>query len=352
VSVGGKRKLVERLMLLLPVAFLMIGVNHAVDPAGLFHDNSGAMAEQWSREGRVEIRGNVDDRRLQEEMIRRAPLTTDGLILGSSRSMQIRASSFPEYTILNCSVAGASIEDDIALYELALERGLMPKMILLTLDPWLLNRSNGQDRWKSIGKAYDRGLRRLALRDESREGVIWDEVEKWRQLASPGYFQESLKTVWRSQRGPNSGGFTRRLLTDGSTEYPSEFSDPSPEHVRQLAELCIKGREVYAIDGFSAIDERASRLLEGFVKHLRSRGSQVRFFLAPYHPRVHSFVASTGKYRQVGASEARFGGLAAREGIPVIGSYDPGACGFTEKDFLDGMHAREAAVARLIALSK
>jgi hypothetical protein len=331
----------------------MVGVNLAVDPAGIFHDRSEALAERWAAEGEVEIPGNVDERRLLEEMIRRAPPSADAIVLGSSRSMQLRAASFPHRKMLNLSVSGASVEDHLALYELAWEHGIQPKLVVLTLDPWVLNRNSGQDRWKSLGRAYDRALQRLELSDESRRDARLDDLHRFRQLVSPAYFQESLKSLWKEARSPrSSGAFSRRLTRDGSTDYPRAFVEAPPESVRQLADLFVRGPEVYALDGFSGVDERALTLLEGLVKTLRARNVGLRIFLAPYHPRVYAFLASNERYRAVKTAESRFRDLAAREGIPVIGSYDPAACGFGDHDFLDGMHARESAIARLFSSGK
>jgi hypothetical protein len=350
---GDLKKLLGRLLLLLPIPLFMAGVTGTVDPAELFHDSSAQLAEQWARKGSVSIQGNIDERRLQDQMIRRAPPAVDGIILGSSRAMEIRSGWFPGRCVLNLSVSGASVEDHLALHELVLARGIRPRLVVLSLDPWLLNRNSGQDRWKSIAQPYELALRRLGAPAESLQGATMTELLKWRQLVSPSYFQESLKRLWRSmKKGGKEEDFTRRLGKDGSTYYPREFTSASVEQVRDLAGQYIGLRGVYALEGFSELDARAGSLMESFAKSLRSQGTQMLFVLPPYHPRVYSFLSSTELYRHVGAAEQWFRALAGREGIRVIGSYDPAACGFTEADFLDGMHARESALARLVASGK
>ena len=48
-----------------------------------------------------------------------------------------------ELKLLNLSVSGASIEDQIAITEMALEK-FNPQKIILSADPWLFNKKNNQ----------------------------------------------------------------------------------------------------------------------------------------------------------------------------------------------------------------
>ena len=74
------------------------------------------------------------------------------LVIGSSRVWQI-SSDIYDGELLNLGVAGASIEDHIAISEMAIEK-FKPKRILLGVDPWLFNKYNYQARWKSLSKEY------------------------------------------------------------------------------------------------------------------------------------------------------------------------------------------------------
>ena len=78
------------------------------------------------------------------------------LVIGSSRVMQLGENELKKKT-LNLSVPGASIEDQIAITELALEK-FNPAIIYLAADPWLFNVNNNQKRWKSIKADYNKAL--------------------------------------------------------------------------------------------------------------------------------------------------------------------------------------------------
>ena len=58
--------------------------------------------------------------------------------------------------LLNLSVSGASIEDQIAITEMAIEK-FQPQTIILGADPWLFNETQFKpysDRWKTISDEY------------------------------------------------------------------------------------------------------------------------------------------------------------------------------------------------------
>lgn len=342
------RRLLISLCALLPIPLTMVLVSFLSDPAGLYHDVAGPLAEEWARTGRVRIHGNLDERLLQVEILKRAPSSVDGLILGSSRSLQVKREWFPGRTTLNLSVSGASLEDDLALFEAARERGIKPALVVLCADPWLMNRNSGQDRWKSVEPQYLRAIRRLGLKEPKPQDPQGEKLYKAGQLLSPSYFQESLKSLWNLRKGPTKAElFTRVVLADGSTEYPEEYTSKRVEDVRAVADRFVAKKSVYALENFHELDADALLRFETFIKSLRAGGTEVLLILPPYHPRAYAAFSTTGPYARVPEVERWFRTLAEREGVRVVGSYDPSAVGFTEADFLDGMHARESALTRL-----
>lgn len=70
--------------------------------------------------------------------------------------MQLAENELKQKT-LNLSVSGATIEDQIAITEMALEK-FNPRTIYLAADPWLFNAVNGQKRWRSIKSEYFKTL--------------------------------------------------------------------------------------------------------------------------------------------------------------------------------------------------
>ena len=101
----------------------------------------------------------MDERQFVKNRILYETLDPKILIVGSSRVMQLSNENFDQQ-VLNLGVSGASIEDQIAITVMALEK-FNPDKILLGADPWLFNKDNGQLRWKSISKEYEIALKNI-----------------------------------------------------------------------------------------------------------------------------------------------------------------------------------------------
>ena len=84
----------------------------------------------------------MDDRQFIKSRISLENLSPQTLVIGSSRVFQI-SSDIYERDLLNLGVVGASLEDHIAIAEMAIEK-FKSKQILLGVDPWLLNKYNYQ----------------------------------------------------------------------------------------------------------------------------------------------------------------------------------------------------------------
>jgi len=152
---------IRSLLLGVPIAALVIGTNLAVDPSHLFDDGAyeqglaALLLEGWH----VADVADHDERQLQQLLIARTPEPPDVIVLGSSRSLEVTGAPWGERRVRNHSVSGATLEDYLAVYALYARRGWTPRVVVLGLDPWVVNRQHGQVRWKSYGEAY-----RLACR--------------------------------------------------------------------------------------------------------------------------------------------------------------------------------------------
>ena len=126
------------------------------------------------------------------------------------------------------------------------------------------------------------------------------------------------------------------------------FGEADVSTVRYRARAYLRGEHVYALRDFHALDGDLRDRFESFVRFLRDEEVELTFFVAPYHPVVYEFLVASPKYRIIIAAQEYFRELARRESIPFHGSYDPSRLGLGEADFLDGMHARNETVARIL----
>jgi hypothetical protein len=95
---------------------------------------------------------NMDERQFIKFRIQFENLSPNTIVLGSSRIMQIGEHNYNN-KIINLGVSGASIEDDIAIADIATKK-FKPSTIFIGLDPWLFNSQSGQERWKSLSNEY------------------------------------------------------------------------------------------------------------------------------------------------------------------------------------------------------
>jgi hypothetical protein len=95
---------------------------------------------------------NMDERQFIKFRIQFESLNPNAIVLGSSRIMQIGELNYNN-KIINLGVSGASIEDDIAIADIATKK-FKPSTIFIGLDPWLFNSQSGQERWKSLSYEY------------------------------------------------------------------------------------------------------------------------------------------------------------------------------------------------------
>ncbi len=145
-----------KLSLLAPIFLFVILINYFVDPAHILcktdRSYEEGMAALLLKGLNVADASNYDERLLQEFYIK--GLTESDrkeiIVLGSSRAGQICSNLFPLASFFNNSVSGGSLEDYVAITGIYLGKGLLPKEVILGIDPWLFNRNNGQNRWKSI----------------------------------------------------------------------------------------------------------------------------------------------------------------------------------------------------------
>jgi hypothetical protein len=117
------------------------------------------------------------------------------------------------------------------------------------------------------------------------------------------------------------------------------------EAVRRIALEYTSGVPNY-LGGFTELDADAQRLLAALVGAMQRDGVRVVLLLTPYHPTAYAGLLASRKYRIVAEAEADFRQLAARLGVPILGSYDPAVGGFTETDFYDASHTRDTALER------
>ncbi len=341
----------------IPLIFLIIGINYYVDPAFLFSNNDYEykISKLLAEGNNVANISNYDERLLQKFYIQLIDKAPDIIVLGSSRSMQIRTELFPRKSLFNHSVSGASLEDIIAIYSMYIEKNTpLPKTVIIGLDPWLLNINNNQGRWKAIKRSYYKLANSLNIKLDSSIPI---HANKYLQLVSLSYFQESLKTVYKNifTKGKKRGNYfkvnTDKMIpnetmkrSDGSFLYDKKLRSVTTKEVEKSALKYINEKRIYSLEKFTKLNHNKKINLSKLILFILKKDSNIIFFLPPYHPTVYNYLDKSEKYKIINEAEAYFIRLAKKHKIPILGSYNPNKLNLTKRNFYDGMHPKENAL--------
>ncbi len=329
------------------VLLFLISVNYWGDSAKIFHSGyEEKIADIIFNNCNATNISNYDERVLQRELINRLDTNPDVLILGSSRTMLINSKYFKNKKVINNSVSGASIEDLIAVYQIYKTRNILPKKIILGIDPWLLNENNGQTRWKSLEKEY------ASFSSEETEVNQSILSNKAKQLFSFSYFQASfrnLPNVILSKSEPIASdetyNKTTTKLVDASLSYGEKYRAISNEDVNNNAKNYISG-SIYSIEKFNDISPEVFHEFKKLCFSILQNDIELSFFLAPYHPIV--FEKISRDYKIVLEVENQVLQFADENDIKYFGSFNPTKAKVNASDFYDGMHCKENAIKKIM----
>lgn len=331
----------------------LVSVNYFGDSANLFKPSYEDKIAKiiFSNHNATNI-SNYDERLLQKALINKINDRPDISVLGSSRTFLIKSTFFKNKKLINNSVSGANIRDLIAIFQLYKFEKLLPKKIILGIDPWIFNENNGKVYWKSLQKEYNT----FSNGTEIRENIITD---KNKQLFSFSYFQASLSNLpnvfleevdsTALSLDPVASNeiynLTSTKLVDGSLSYYEVYREASEKSVITKARNYIKGK-LYAIEEFEEISPEIFKEFDKFCSEILDNNIELEFFLAPYHPIVYEKIKND--YQIVLKVENRVLEYSKQNKIKVSGSYNPFIANFNSQDFYDGMHSKESTIEKIM----
>jgi len=325
-------------------------LNYAIDPAHIFRLGSyeREVAKILSSDRHVANVTNYDDRLLQVYYTELVRVSKDIVVLGSSRSMQIGASLYPRRSLFNHSVTSARIEDFLAIVEMLTQREILPKTIVIGVDPWIFNANNRGGYWKSFS--------RYLLGMQSRLGITCmpsamknADNPRFHELISLDYLRESLSVLVSRLRSEGEDKYfavdddnTPLAIkrSDGSLKYPLHRLVRSVGVVRAEAIHVMRTRPHAAISNFIELDNCLTQVFESLISYLQSKEISVEIVLPPYHPAAYRVIVGDNQYHTVLSAEAYLKDLSEEFDFPIYGSYSPVNLGCTDEEFVDAYHPK------------
>jgi len=284
---------------------------------------------------------NMDDRKFIEGRLMFDLGNFDHVLVGSSRIMQIN-SQMMGAPILNLGVSGASIEDDIAFLLEAVAK-LSPKSVFISADPWLLNKFDGQDRYKSTDELYAYWLEKLENGDQYMQPFYSGDSLYAKSKRTTLNWHDVILNI-RPDRNivPIDGSMEAysKKAYDGHHIYSQEYRKKRLLRTEEILSYVDYSMKPFFYESIS--EER----LKALIKYLKIHGVHFTFILSPYHPKVYSFMKSE---RPIFLElEKRFRQIASDSNVSIIGSYDPHMVGCFANEFYDGMHPDEDCMFKIL----
>jgi len=339
-----------KILLIVPLLSCIAVVNFYVDSAHLFRDQDylNKLATHLIDGKSVTNVGNYDERRLQKVYINQLEKAHDVIALGSSRILQLNRSLFASKRFFNHGVSGAVLQDYLSIYQLYESAELLPKKVVLGLDPWILNKQNGENRWMSLNDECNLMLRKLELENLQFEISNQYGKSKIRELFNPAYFMESIRHFNDELVVVETQDVEGRILrSDGMREYSSDEKMLSSVKVEERALVYANRNKIPQLCNYEVLDEDLALMLGSLIKHLLEDDVEVEVFLTPFHPTAYEILMSRQDYRILQVVEAYFKDLAKSCDITLKGSYNPLNLGLTKSDFHDALHPKREAIEKI-----
>jgi len=303
------------------------------------------LAKQLSKSDYVYY-GNVDDRKFIASRLSLPLNPVSSLIVGSSRIMQVNSKIMDE-DVINLSVSGASVEDNVAIIGEAYAK-LKPSKVYIGADPWLINKNNFQDRWQSIEDLY---LHWMNFIKSPKAGAIQPNATYLKQSSLEKNEDSALKSIFKKFNFSDSiialndsPEAIDKKAYDGlhiyNEKYISKKIDPSGIQFNAAAD--------YSMGNFS-FDDQAESKLRLIIKWLIFNKADVYLVMSPYHSGLHkNFIDKKNKFHQ---AENFFIELAEELNITALGSYDALKVGCEDDEFYDMLHPKISCMEKVLNYS-
>jgi len=351
------KKIIQKLLLFSPVLFVIAGVNCFVDPANLFNSKQYVKGiADYLLEGK-NVTGiyNYDYVLLQKYFITGLKECPDIVVLGPSTTMGISSVSFCPKTLINNSVASASLKELLAIYRLYEKKGFKPKKVILGLAPWFLSENNKNEQWKSLSLEYFEMLKELGINNKevSQRTII---PGKYNQIFSISYFRASMnfllnrksKEYFPTDKILNE---EQTILKDGSISRNKKERNKTPQQVTEEVKYSINTiPNFHGLDRVNELSELEIKKLEKFIVYLKKQNTEIIFFLPPYHPLVFDYITCKGNHKILIKTEEYYRSLAKKMNIEIFGAFNPERYKLDSSAFYDIVHCREEAIKTMLLL--
>ena len=281
---------------------------------------------------------NMDERQFIKNRINYENVNPEILVIGSSRLMQFSKKTIDK-DILNLSVSGASIEDQIVITLMAIEK-FKPKFIIIGADPWLFNKFNGQNRWQSYLREYNFYLKRITF-------FTYEEIETKKIYSN---YNSSFLTLILNKiynlltiRSVDDN-IVNKVINNNKQIIHKDGSRLNPDKtgVQKVKKTLIN----YSMIKYKFSEEKY-KIYQDFLSYLKKKENlEIILFLSPFHQNSYEFTLNKiPQYKEV---EKIYYYIANKYNIKIVGSYDSNINSCKDNEFYDAMHPKKECLKKII----
>lgn len=275
----------------------------------------------------------------------------DGLILGSSRSMQLQPEAFHAHfggRFFNFSVTSGKTEDFLAIYRWALARGEHPRIVVIGLDVESLSDALLPDDELLVTPPLRNMLDNEGVASLGATPRFWAPLQEWNDTLTSSYLLDSLRSV-NYLFHPRSSDL--ESYPDGHRYY--RFSDAQraagtfdlDQEVQKTLPAAL-----YLFRTMRSLSPKRTAYLEQTLQLARADRAHALVFLTTYHPLIMEYCRSSPqiwrRWQDIRAYLARL------RSLPGVHAYD-----FSEQSFYggrienwyDALHIDDTNASRLVA---
>ena len=361
-------KTLFKFALFIPILVFMVWFSYTVDRSGLFQGELAPrrivdlMLQGYDVSNFEQM--NEIEREVVQLFAQDVPDTPEVIGIGSSRVLQFTRELVGTDSFFNMGVTGADVRDNMTSYYKMVCYGKAPKVLIWSVDPWVLYGDEAAFDKRADVELYNEFLTKVLGVETDYEEE--DRVALWKALVEPAYFQGNVD-YYLKNRGqsvvtdddgnpidfnPVDGDPYEQPTTikrsDGSVLYDPAFRDANTDQVRALAaEACPTFNSVH-MEGFDSLSPKQEEAFDKFIQYAQNQGTTVILALSPWHPYLYDFLLTeTDQHQGFFETENWIRQYAHDYNIPLYGSYDPTCIkGLDETDFFDGLHCKGCGIAK------
>lgn len=347
-----------RLIIFIPILFVLVFTNIYQDPANLYHNESREIAEAILHgHFAYSATGNGIEREVRRNLIMNMEDNIDCVAMGSSVIMCVGKELVGTDSFLNLGVSGADYDDITAQLGIMDSYGKKPKRVILSLDaPFFNEELYGIDNDNFLPYAlYMQNLihgKRTKLGAYSTEKPLRTRVQ---QAFSISYFQASLAQIQRNQRfsmsaqrwgiveEPNSED--RAFFgPDGSWHYAKIIRESDITFIeKDIAEYDIN--RLFCYDKHLTDEEKLK--LKTLIQYLIEHNIEVELYLCPVSPGLWDRMELESNHFFYLKEIERYARDIAKEyGLKLTGSFNAYNLGITKEEFYDARHVRREVLGK------